>query len=41
MNTETAAGVLALIIFSGVVYALVQRTRKGRWPKIRSPFWYE
>lgn len=41
MTQEMAASVLALIIFAGVVYVLVQRTRKGRWPKLRNPFYYE
>ncbi len=41
MSESMAASVLALIIFATFVYVAHMRVRKGKWPKVRNPFYYE
>ena len=41
MSEHMAANILALIIFAGVAYILHMRVRRGKWPKIRNPFYYD
>lgn len=38
MSAETAATVLAGLVFVAVGYVLYFKHKNGRWPKLRSPF---
>lgn len=40
MSESAAAAILSLIIFACFAYVIHMRVRKGRWPKLRNPFYF-